>query len=728
MGSSHIGSGFGRRGFLQAAALASGGLLLGCALPVRAARVVGAAPTVPSASEGALNAWVQITPDDVVTIVVSQTELGQGISTTLPAILADELGADWPRVRLQSAPYDKAYRNPRVNWMFTGNSESVQSFHDLMRRVGAAGREMLVAAAVARWGVAPEACRAEGGKVLHAASGRSATFGELASDAAKLPAPSEPTLRPDAELKLTGRALARVDIPEKVDGSALFGTDFVLPGMLHAAVRTAPTIGGTLRRFDEAAARSRPGVRAVLPLPNGVAVVADSWWQARSALVETPIEFDPGPNAALDSASLMASYRARLEDGPFAVPVREGAPEKALKESRRVLSFDYENPFLPHATMEPMNCTASVTAEGCEIWAPTQGQELAFFALKSALGLPDDRIRVNRTPYAGGGFGRRLIPDFVVQAALVSKAVGRPVKVVWDREEDMRRDYFRPATLVRLSAALGADGRPQALGARVVSPTILLPVFPPVDKVLKEQGIDPSALEGMLHWLYPIAHRKVEFHLMQIPVPTSVLRTTGYGPNLFALESFIDEVAHAAKADPYRYRRHLLAGNARALSVLDRAAALANWGKPLAKGSGRGIAICEAFGSLLAQVAEVTVSGGDLRLRRIVSVVDCGRVLDPGIAAAGIEGGVVFGLAGCKSEITFANGAIVEDNFHRHALPYLAETPEIVTEFIQGGGKLGGVGEVSPVTVPPALANAIFAATGRRLRSMPVGRHGLRFA
>jgi isoquinoline 1-oxidoreductase beta subunit len=376
--------------------------------------------------------------------------------------------------------------------------------------------------------------------------------------------------------------------------------------------------------------------------------------------------------------------------------------------------------------MEPMNCTASVTAQSCEIWAPTQGQELAFVRLKEALGLKDDQIRVNRSPYAGGGFGRRLLPDFVVQAALVSKAAGRPVKVIWDREEDVRRDWYRPATMVRLTAGLDARGYPTALTARVVSPTILHPVFPMIEQVLREQGIDPSALEGMMESVYDLPNRRVEFHLFKTSVPTSVMRTTGYGPNMFALESFVDELAHTARVDPYQYRRRLLAKSPRMLRLLDRAAVLAGWGKPVPKGHGRGLAVADAFGSLIAQVMEVAAGEGQIRVLRVTSVVDCGRVLDPGIAKSNIECGITYGLSYAKSEITFENGGVVQGNFDSYELPYLAESPELVTEFFPSGEKLGGIGETGPVPVTPALANAIFAATGRRLRSMPLGRHGLK--
>ncbi|MFM9882214.1 MAG: molybdopterin cofactor-binding domain-containing protein [Burkholderiales bacterium] len=718
----------GRRTVLKAMSLVGGGFAIGfTSVGISGAELVGAAGRHPDAGTFPFGAWVRIGADDRVSIIVSQAEIGQGISTTLPAIVADELGADWSKVRLLTAPYDVAYRNPRAKWMFTGNSESIQAFRDLMRTAGAAAREMLISTAAARWGVASDACAAAGGAVLHAESGRTLRFGMLAAEAAKQQVPTAPRLKPDRELKLIGRALSRVDVPEKVDGSAIFGIDFKRIDMLVAAVRTAPAVGGAIKRFDDAAIRTRPGVRAVVPIQNGVAVVAETYWQARSALAAMPIEFDPGPNANLDSATLAAAYRERLENGPFVTPVNAGEADARIKAATNVISFDYENPFLAHATMEPMNCTAHVTADRCEIWAPTQGQELAFFALKQTLGLADDQIIVNRTPYAGGGFGRRLLPDFVVQAALIAKAVGRPVKTIWDREEDMRRDFFRPATSVRLTAALGADGLPEAMAARVVSPTILLPVFPPIAGMLKEKRFDPSAMEGLLEWQYPIAHHRVDFHLMEIPIPTSVLRTTGFGPNLFALECFVDELAQATRSDPYRYRRRLLASKPRALRVLARAAELGGWGTLLPPGGGRGIAYAEAFGSLLAQVVEIRMRAEEVKVERVVSVCDCGSVLDPGIARAGIEGGVLFGLAGCKSEITFKGGAVVEDNFQRYAMPYLAESPRLVTELIAGGERLGGIGEVSPVAIPPALANAIFAASGKRIRTMPLGRHGLRF-
>ncbi len=719
---------FTRRELLRVGGLVGGGFLLSAAWPTHAATLVG--PSAGRAASGHwVTSWVRITADNVVTLILSQAEMGQGISTTLAALLADELGADWTSVKLETAPYDKAYENPKRTWMFTGNSESTQSFYDHITKMGATARHMLIEAAARRWRVAAQRCHTENSSVQLSGSGRQLTFGTLAAAAAKLAPPAAPSIKRTADLKLIGRALPRVDVPAKVDGSARFGIDIQQPGMLLAAVRCAPAAGGRLKHYDEALARSRPGVKAVVQLPDGVAVVADTWWRARSALLALNPQFEAGAGGNIDQASLIEQYSNALQHGPFSTAVNEGDAQALLNTAgAAVITADYRNPFQAHATMEPMNCVARVTPERCDIWAPTQGQELALFALKSVLGMQDEQISVLRSDYLGGGFGRRLLPDFVVQAALISKAVGATVKVIWDREEDISRDSYRPASFVRLTAALDSQGMPSALAARVVSPTILLPVFPTIQPVLDKTGVDPSCMEGMAEMAYRFEHRRVDFHLLKTAIRTSVMRTTGYGPNAFALESFVDELAAAARIDPVEYRRRLLTHDPRGLKVLERAAQLGNWGAPVGKGAGRGVAFSFAFGSYLCQVMDVEVAGDAVKVKRVATVVDCGRVLDPGIAAAGIEGGTVFGLAYAKSHVTFQHGAAVETNFHRYNMPYLAETPDLVTEFIEGGGELGGVGELSPVTVPPVLANAIFAATGKRIRSMPIGNDGFRLA
>ena len=706
-----------RRTLLKSAALAGGGFALEALFPAFPAVAEEAAAGGPAA----LNAWLRIGRDDKVTIVVSQAEMGQGIATTLPAVLADELGADWRRVTLENSPADPAYRNPARNWQFTGNSESTTAFYDLMRTMGASAREMLIAAAADRWKVRPANCRAEQGKVIHAASGRALKFGDLAEAAAKKKPPPNPPLKPRKEWRLVGRSLPRPDNPSKVNGSAIFGMDVKVDGMVYAAVGVSPAFGGKVEKIGPAPAL--PGVIQVVPIPNGVAVVAKSYWQAKKALDALETSFDEGPDANASSANMMAGYRAAM-DGSDWVAVSAGKPVAGALPT--VVSEEYESQFMAHATMEPMNATARVDASGCDVWAPTQGQELAQIVVSQVLGLPKERVRIHRT-LLGGGFGRRLTPDFIVHAVVVSKAVGRPVKVIWSREEDMQHDMYRPAVLHRLTAGIDERGRLQSLAHKVVSPSILQYVFPPAvtDK------FDPSCVEGLVETHYAIPDWKVDFKLLKLPVPTSVMRTTGYGPNIFALESFIDELAHWKGEDPYRYRRNLLAGNRRALAVLDMAATKSGWGQPLPQGRHRGIAFCEAFRTFIAHVIELSVAPDQgVTLHRAVAAVDPGTALDPGITANSIEGGVAWGLTcAFKSEITFERGRTVQSNWHDYPILRIPEMPPVEVHLIDSGARpLGGTGEVGPVTVIPALANALFAATGRRIRSLPLRRHGFYIA
>lgn len=681
-----------------------------------------------AASVFSLNAWVRISSDDRVTIMLSQAEIGQGITTTLPAILADELGADWSRIETENSPVAKEYQNPRIHWMFTGNSESVQSFSDGMRKAGAAAREMLTAAAVRRWGNAAAGdCTTRSGNVVHRPSGRMLSFGVLAEEAAKLPVPENPKLRPAAELRLVGQAVPRRDIPSKTDGSAVFGIDLKIPGMVYAAVRQSPASGGVVESFDAASLAGRPGVIGAYPIQNGVAVVAEHFWQAKTAADALTVSFKPGEKSSFNSASIEAQYRGALAGESWGRIANRGDAIKEIANSPKSFVREYWSPFQAHATMEPMNCIASVTDDGCDIWAPTQGQELTRVVGAAVTGLPAEKVRVHWT-YSGGGFGRRLLADFVAQAVGLSMQVHKPVKVIWTREEDMTHDFYRPATLTRLSAAIAANGQPSAIAARLVSATQLQPVSPsPLPP-----NVDPRCTEGLEETHYGIEHFRLDYNRPELAVPTSVLRTTGFGPNIFALESFIDELAHEVGQDPYLFRRAMLLHNARALKVLDLAAEQADWTKPLGKGSGRGIAFYEAFDSLMAQVVELDVSARKaVRVRRIITVADPGKIFDPGIATSNLEGGVVWGLTSAmKSEITFSDGAVEQSNFGDYDMVHMWETAKVVeTYLLQGGGeKLGGMGEVGPTGIPPAFANAIFAANGERIRTLPLSRHGYSFA
>jgi isoquinoline 1-oxidoreductase beta subunit len=720
-----------RRLFLSASVAAGGGLLIGYSLGSSgsAIDVVYAASEdrLAATSDIPLNAWIRIGPNDEVTLISSQSEMGQGIMTTLPAALAEELGADWNRVKIEFSNVAPAYRNPRINWQFTGNSESTTSFFELMRRMGASAREMLVMAAAKRWGVNAEECFVENGKITHKPTGRAYKFGEIADDAAQITPPQSPKLKPQSEWKLLGRSLPRVELRSKIDGSAVFGLDFAVPGMVYAAVMQSPVHGGSVLSFDKESVAKLPGVIDVVPIPNGVALVATHYWQARQALKSLKVEFDGGAKAAVDTDSLTHQYRAALQGNSWKTVKTEGDALRAEDMRARfsdVTSQEYESQFLAHATMEPMNCTAHVTSDSCTVWGPLQGPELAKLTLSGMLKLPPDKVSINRT-LLGGGFGRRLLVDFVVQAALVSKAVGKPVKVIWSREEDIQHDVYRPATLNRVTAGIDQAGKPAALAQKVVSPSILQFVYAPA----VTEDNDPSCLEGLMETHYRIPSQRVDFSLLKIGVPTSVLRTTGYGPNIFAVESFIDELAARAKQDPYNFRRALLKDE-RALKVLDTLAEKSNWKKRPAKGAARGMAYTEAFRTHIAHAVELSVRNDAVKIHRIVCVIDCGIALDPEITKNSIEGGTVWGLGvAFKSNISFKSGRTVESNFHDYQIAHMYETPPIEVHIVNSSVKeLGGTGEVGPVTVVPAIANAIFAATGKRYRSLPLSRHGLKLA
>lgn len=735
-----------RRQFLFTVALAGGSLVLKCAapLPEALASAESAATRVL-----ALNAWLKIGTDDSVTIVVSQAEMGQGIRTTLPAVLADELGADWSRVRLEDSPTDPAYRNPRLNWQFTGNSESTPSFFELMRQMGASAREMLISAAAQKWKVDPATCRTEAGKVIHKSSRRNARFGELVEAAARLTPPAKPAPKSEKDWSLIGKSLPRVDNPSKVDGSAVFGLDFHLPGLAHAAVRQCPVFAGDVASFDRSSIAGFPGIVDIVRVPNGIAVVAETYWQAKTALDALNVTFSEGPDTAVSTSTLRDDYRSAMNGNEWLLVHVEGnadalhheypnvplakdtIPASRTVEGRTetyptIYSQEYESQFLAHATMEPMNCTARVAGDTVEIWGPTQGQELTRLTLAAVFKLPKENIQVSRT-LLGGGFGRRLVADFALQAALISKAVARPAKVVWSREEDMQHDIYRPATLHRITAGINEYGKLQAISHRLVSPSILQYVFAPA----VTDVYDPGCLEGLVESHYDIPNVRVDFKLLHVPVPTSVLRTTGYGPNIFALESFVDELASNKGIDAYHFRRDLLAKSPRSLAVLDLAAEKSNWNTPAPKGHYRGLAYTEAFQTHIAHVVELSVSRDrQVKIHKIICVADPGTALDPDITTNSLEGGIAWGLScAFKSEITFDRGRTVQSNWHDYSILRMPEMPPVEIHLINSGARpLGGTGEVGPVTVLPAIANAIFAATETRFRSLPLSRHGFSIA
>src|ERR1700730_5976670 len=704
------------------------------ALMLSARTIARAQPSSTAINASQINAWLRIAPDDTVTIMLAQSEMGQGIATTLPMVLADELGADWPRVKFEWADFDPAYRHPQYQWMFTGNSESVSTFFPMVRTIGAAAREMLIRAAASRLGVAEAALRIEPGRIHHDATKRALTFGAVAADAAKLEAPRDPQLKPIGALQLIGKPQPRVDIPSKVDGSAIFGIDVKVPDMVVAAIRRAPSQGGSLARFDAAAIKAQRGVLAVVEIPSGLAVVANDYWTARRALDGADLAFSAGPIAGYSTEKQRSDHAGLLKAASFDSRAKVGDGNAALASANKVFEATFDIPAQAHATMEPMNCTAYMTADRCELWIPTQGVEITHAVAKQMTGLSDDRIIIHRT-LLGGGFGRRLLADFAQIAIVVGKAVGRPVKVIWSREEDFRYDAYRPPMTHQVKASLGSDGLPAAMAHRVVSPSHMLYIFP--RGIIKAEGdwarpiappatYDGMAVEGLTETPYAIANYSVELNRVETPLSVSVWRTTGHGPNNFVLESFIDELAGAAGQDALAYRLALAAADPRATAVLNAGGAITRCAGTPTVGRARGLALAKAFGGYIAQVIELSVTGKEVKCHRVWSAVDVGQTLDPRIATSHIEGGVVWGLSGLRTEATFVDGEIVQTNFDQFDPVHLWETPAIETRFIESGARPTGVGELGPVPIHAAVCNAIFAATGDRIRSLPLSRGGYR--
>jgi isoquinoline 1-oxidoreductase beta subunit len=681
-----------------------------------------------------LTAWVRIAPNGSVTLIASQSEMGQGITTTMAAALAHELYLPFESVHIEFAPFQPDYRDPVYNWMFTGNSQGTSSFYDVMRRMGAAAREMLLNAAAERLDVPASSLSTRDGAIHHSSSRRTLSFGEIAAAAGALKVPEKPALRDD--VPFPGRSVARWDIPSKVDGSAVFGIDVNVPDMLLAAVRCAPRFGARLARFDETSLRSQPGVVGVVEVPHGLAVVAKTYWQARRALDAAHLEWTNEGSTLTGTQSLPPVYREKLVSGPFFTHKTAGNVEEALGRAAKRVEAIYETPFQAHATMEPMNCTAHVTSERCEIWAPTQGVEMAHNVAMRVTGLPAERISIHRT-LIGGGFGRRLHADFLKQTLLIAMAVKRPVKLIWSREEDMTHDLYRPAGLHQVTGAVDASGAITSIAHRVVSPSHMLYIVPRVYFPQLQDWTEPAALpeandtmavEGLLEVPYEIPNQRVDQHRLELDVPVSVWRTTGHGPNNFVLESFIDELAAVAKSDPLEFRLAATKGNARARAVLESLREKSGWGTSLPAGRARGVALAHAFGGVIAMVADVSVASSLVKVNRVVAVADCGRTLDPGIATSNILGGIVWGLSGMKTSIAFDQGRAVQTNFTSFQPLTLRETPPCEVHFIDSGAKLGGTGELGPVPVHAAVCNAIFAATGKRVRSLPLSNSDLSFA
>ncbi|NBU24087.1 MAG: xanthine dehydrogenase family protein molybdopterin-binding subunit [Gammaproteobacteria bacterium] len=700
-----------RRDFLKASALAGGGLVLGITLGGCAK------PAALGGAGGQPVAWLRIGGDDRITVLVDRSEMGQGVYTALTQLIAEELGIAPSRIQVESAPVGAAYLNALLGAQITGGSTSVRDAWEKLRKAGAQARTMLVQAAAAHWGVKEAALKVEDGAVLHGSE--RLTYGQLAEAAAKLPVPDKVALKDPKDFTTVGKPQPRLDTASKVDGSAVYGIDVKLPGMLHAALAQPPALGGKLVSFDAKAAEAMPGVRKVLATASGVVVVADHWWQAKKALAAVAIRWDAGPNAALDNAAIRAKLRAAAARP--GKPVRsDGDAAAALKGAAKVVRATYELPLLAHATLEPQNCTADVRADGADIHVNTQTQTIAQGAVATLLGFKPEQVRIHTT-LLGGGFGRRLEVDYIPAAVEASKAVGKPVKLIWSREDDTTHDTYRPPAHDEVAGGFDAGGKLVAWQLHLTSPSITARMFPAV----VENAVDPFAVEAAANYPYDVPNVAVDYNREEVGIDVGYWRSVSHSLNCFVAESFMDELAHAAGKDPYAFRAALLDKQPRFKRVLDAAAQKAGWGKAPA-GHHQGIALMEGYGTYMAQVVEVSVTGGALKVHRITCAVDCGRMVNPNIVDQQVEGSILFGLtAALWGEITLKGGQVQEKNFDRYRLLRLHESPHIDVVLLDSTEAPGGMGEPGTAVVGPALANAIFAATGKRLRALPIARQGV---
>jgi isoquinoline 1-oxidoreductase beta subunit len=682
-----------RREFLETGVAAGASLLIGFHFP---ALDRGSPPSFKP------NAWIEIRPDGAVTIWTGRSEMGQGVKTAMPMIVAEELEADWTRVRVAQADADPAYGD-----QFTVGSRSVRSGFEPLRKAGAAAREMLIGAAALTWNVPRESCRARNGMVEHVPTGRRLGYGDLAARAATIPVPADPPLKAPSEFRLLGHRMPRVDTPDKVSGTAVFGLDVWVPGMVYAAVARCPVFGGRVKTFDPAPALAVPGVQRVVQISSGVAVVAEHTWPAFQGKKALKIEWDEGATARWSSDGIWSAFAAAAARSGEVVRA-VGDVDASLKVAARTVEAVYQAPYLAHACMEPMNCTAQVRGGRCEIWAPTQSPQGVQRAAAQVSGLPVEAITVHVT-YLGGGFGRRGGPvDYATEAVELAQQIARPVQVVWTREDDIQNALYRPATYNVLRGGLDARGAPLVWSHRLVGPA--------GGPFLLTRGADEL--------IYPVPNFRLERVIEDPGVPVAPWRGVGPSQNGWVVESFVDELAHAAGKDPYAFRRDLVAGRPRLLGVLDLAAQQAGWGSAPPAGRSRGIALWQFGETYLAQVAEVSVaSDGKVRVHRVVCAADCGIMVNPDTVDAQLQSAIVYGLtAALYGEITIERGRVAQSNFSDYRMLKLAEMPEIAVHLVRSEAAPGGVGEAGLPPIAPAVCNAVFAATGKRIRRLPIGR------
>ncbi len=690
-----------RREFIKLSLISGSGLLLGV-------QVIGCSDsTSESANEFKPNLWLEIHENSSVTITISKAEMGQGVITALAMLVAEELDADWSKVHFVLAKTSDIYGN-----MATAGSMSVTEMWEPLRTAGAAAREMLLNAAAKKWQIAPSNCRTENAYVIDTTTAQRISYGDLIANAVLQTVPQQPRLKNPDEFRIVGQSLARLDARIKITGEARYGIDQQIPGLKHAAIRQAPVFGASVLSVDSASIKNLSGILDVVVLDNAVAVVADTYWQAQTAVDLLKIKWS-NELSELSDALIQQEYK-QLLDQPGTIEMEQG---NSITGESLALQADYEAAFQAHAAMEPMNCTAHVHADGCEAWAPTQHAQYArdkikaylhtglgrlLGKVKDKLGMESENIIVHNT-LMGGGFGRRLEPDFVIQAVEISRKSGFPVKLLWSREEDIRHDFYRPYTSHRLQAKVTNEGKVLAWQHRIVGPT------------------HGRSVGGATHLPYDVAYARVDYHVKKHSVPIGSWRSIGSSHNAFVMESFVDELAAKIGKDPYQFRKDLLADNQRVLAVLNKVAELSNWGSALAKGQSRGIAIHAAFNSITAQVAEVSVEQDEVKVHRVYCVVDCGLAVNPQIIVSQIESGIAFGLsATLKSEINIKNGGVIQSNFHNFSLLKFSEMPDITVHIMKSIQPPGGIGEVAVPPIAPAVCNAVYALTGKRIRRIPI--------
>jgi isoquinoline 1-oxidoreductase subunit beta len=703
---------FSRRRFLQASAATGGGLMLSLSLPF-------ANGNAEAADDFAPNAFIRIGGDGQIVLTMPYVEMGQGTYTSIPMLIAEELEVDLKQVRLEHAPpNEKLYGNPLLGGVqATGNSNAVRAAWQPLRQAGATARTLLVAAAAKRWNVDPASCRAQSGEVLHPPTGRRIKYGALAADAARVPIPKGVVLKRPEDFKLIGTAAKRLDTPAKVNGTAVYGIDVRPPGVKFATLAQSPVFGGRVKRVDDTAAKAVKGVRQIVRLDDAVAVVADHMGAAKKGLAALVIEWDDGPHAKLDTQTIAAELEnATLNPGAVAQNI--GNIDRAMASAVTRIEATYQVPFLAHATMEPMNCTVHVRKDGCEVWVGNQVLARAQATAAKTTGLPLDKVVVHNH-LIGGGFGRRLEIDGVTRAVEIAQHVDGPVKVVWTREEDIQHDMYRPCFFDRISAGLDERGMPVAWNHRFAGSSIIARWAPP----LFNNGLDPDTTDGAIDLVYALPNMHVEYVRVEPPgIPTAFWRSVGPSHNVFVTESFIDELAAAAKQDPVAYRLALLDKAPRAKAVLELAAEKAGWGQPLPERVGRGVSVQFVFATYMAQVAEVEVSkDGAVRVRRVVCAVDCGTVVNPDTVRAQIESAIMFGVtAALYGKITLKDGRVEQTNFDSYQILRMNEAPAVEVHIVQSSEPPGGMGEAGTSAIAPAVTNAIFAATGKRSRKLPI--------